>query len=1458
MSCYIGATGLDIFDDAIANAIEETTNTLTNLITTQDNLQAGYSSNYVLSTSNILVGRISDTSNYVLSTSNILVGRISDTSNYVLSTSNILVERVKQLEDRVDDLEGTEGDAGDPDADPPIPPIPPTGNYAILATLGVLTAGATATAIVLADLTDDVNDLDDKVDLNAIYGSNYSDKVGRWGSNYTDLIGKYTSNYADKVGLWSSNYSDKVGIYSSNYTDLVAKYTSNYADKVGLWGSNYTDLVAKYTSNYADKVGLWGSNYTDLVGKYTSNYADKVGVWGSNYTDLQVKYTSNYVERLTTGLGTNYWTEQNTNNIYLNKTGNVGIGTNIPQTKLHIYQDTINDTKLTIQNNFTSGGSGGAITSSPSATTTGTTGNYTYQVFTYTTETGGTGSGQTLYTITAPAGGVVCDVLVVGGGGGGGKFGGGAGGGAILFATNITLTSGSLRVGKGGLGAVQGSVVNGVNGVDSSITINSIQYIAKGGGGGGTRLANTNGQNGSAGGSGGGGSHSNDAVSQGLGGASNKNTYANFQSFGNAGGLGRPGTVGGDPNHASGGGGGAGSAGGNFSLTTGGGNGGAGIDYSSYFGSSVGHNGWFAGGGGGNTYQGVGVGGYGNGGNGLFGGGGIGGFDGGTEYSGGDGLPNTGGGGGGAKYDGGTNEDLNGGNGGSGVVIIRYLSSSSSSSLELVRGTTTDGFVDYSVGNYDSDFKIKSVNAGTPTDRMIINSSGNVGIGGSVGIGTTALTQLHIYNASASTIRLETGTSGKSSIEFAVGTLTDAITDYRIINDAYELKFQYQDNLVSYGGAGSDIMVINDKGADFKKKAYFDGIVGIKTPPDILYSLDVSGDVRYLSGNVGIGVEPSAGAYRLNVAGDVNIEGIGNKYYVNNTPIVSSQWATSGTTIEYNTGSVGIGTSALTYKLNVNGSINCTSILVNGATLDYNALNNKPITLIPTTTNLQLASGYNFLVGGNVGIGTTNSATYKVDVNGSLNATNLFIGGTALSGSKWTYTPSTTKIYYNAGNVGINTTDPGTYNLNLNGSQFINNQLIFSNRTRGQDNFPTNKIRLWGDGTSSTGSYGVGISEVGFDYFAGLNHRFYTGTTGADFGTERMRIATNGNVGIGTTDPGTYKLNVNGDTFVNNFLGFSALYNGAGANFPCNKINLYDATTTKQYGFGISAGTVDYFTNVNHRWYSGTLNSSFGTQRMILDGGGNLTTTGAIITPSYILSNDSVYARNSFDARMYCDATGVFLNFGDFNTGNATLFQLNSSGGTTNINSGSNRSIYFRTNTYSWLFGGTSGVSYNALNTTTWNVVSDQRIKTNIKKANLKICYDNIKNINLYRYNYIDGFKNGIEDKTQLGYIAQQVHSVFPKSVLRTKTRIEDKREIPDLCGVDASQINFTLFGAVKQLIKVVEKQSKRIKKLEMQLGIIDDDIADEADDDADEPYERIICDEVDIDTIEPSEPEGV
>jgi hypothetical protein len=129
----------------------------------------------------------------------------------------------------------------------------------------------------------------------------------------------------------------------------------------------------------------------------------------------------------------------------------------------------------------------------------------------------------------------------------------------------------------------------------------------------------------------------------------------------------------------------------------------------------------------------------------------------------------------------------------------------------------------------------------------------------------------------------------------------------------------------------------------------------------------------------------------------------------------------------------------------------------------------------------------------------------------------------------------------------------------------------------------------------------------------------------------------------------------------------------------------------------------------------------------------------------------------------------------------------------------------------------TTGAIFNPTGTSSWTTTSDKRIKENIEDASYDKCYDNINRLGLYRFNYIDGFNNVNKDIKQLGFIAQEVKEIFPKSVL-----LNNNYNIPDLLTIDITQINYTLYGAVKKLIKQNEDKDRRIKRLETLLNIED------------------------------------
>jgi hypothetical protein len=251
---------------------------------------------------------------------------------------------------------------------------------------------------------------------------------------------------------------------------------------------------------------------------------------------------------------------------------------------------------------------------------------------------------------------VKADILVVGGGGAGAYHrGGGGGGGGLIFYENYDLQARPyiIRVGKGGNWVLNSHGERGENSYFESLP-EPIAY----GGGGGCLLENQWSR-----------------TKNKLGNAGDKKVGAGGSGGGNAGmGMVKQGHLGGNYNNLNaGGGGGAGGIG--YGDDTGLDNpayrcnGGIGLDLSKYFGTNVGDEGWFAGGGGGSVhfdqFNGECAPTSSNGGKG--GGGSAGRF---RQKRGQDGMPNTGGGGGGGS----NINQAQGGNGGSGVVIIKYYS----------------------------------------------------------------------------------------------------------------------------------------------------------------------------------------------------------------------------------------------------------------------------------------------------------------------------------------------------------------------------------------------------------------------------------------------------------------------------------------------------------------------------------------------------------------------------------------------------------------------------------------------------------------------------------------------------------------------------------------------------------------------------------------------------------------
>jgi hypothetical protein len=390
------------------------------------------------------------------------------------------------------------------------------------------------------------------------------------------------------------------------------------------------------------------------------------------------------------------------------------------------------------------------------------------------------------------------------------------------------------------------------------------------------------------------------------------------------------------------------------------------------------------------------------------------------------------------------------------------------------------------------------------------------------------------------------------------------------------------------------------------------------------------------------------------------------------------------------------------------------------------------------------------------------------------------------------YTNNTERMRIDSsGNVGIGTSSP-TYRLQVqSGSSTIlagadSGATTLTNDTQKVMRFgvphytnaeePVCGLFVSNESTVSTVLIGGGTGL----FNAATSLQFYTAanntTTG---GSERMRINAGGDVGIGTSSPGS-KLDVNGQGLFRGLANRNTATAGTGFTYFDMGIDSDGAVRTAMASsFSGTSSTLEFSTAI-----SGTR-----AERMRISAGGNLL-VGTTSVNDFRLAVTGNFTNNAGLAAFRNDATsGITYDQLQIQTGQGAS------------------TAFFSQRTYA---GGVSqfavrgdGVIF-AQNTAVQSI-SDGRVKENVRDADEGL--DIILDLRPVRFDFKEGFGNN--RKNQLGFIAQEVETAFADAVDTTSEK-DENGDFYKSVGQGA---------LIPVLVKAIQELNAKVTALEAQLN---------------------------------------
>jgi hypothetical protein len=359
---------------------------------------------------------------------------------------------------------------------------------------------------------------------------------------------------------------------------------------------------------------------------------------------------------------------------------------------------------------------------------------------------------------------------------------------------------------------------------------------------------------------------------------------------------------------------------------------------------------------------------------------------------------------------------------------------------------------------------------------------------------------------------------------------------------------------------------------------------------------------------------------------------------------------------------------------------------------------------------------------------------------------------------------------------------------------------------------------------------------------------FWTALDGTATAVERMRIANTGNVGIGTTLPGSSRLNVVipstdasnpiGLTVTNNYTGISTKYGidvnvdgaGSGAKYGISSSVIGLAGDASSI-YGYQVAMTPSGTGTAHGLYSSMSAVGTGVRYGFFNNVTSLSTNTAAV---YGISNNASKPSGAIGT-LY----GIYNGIQNDGTGTSYGILL-SNGGTATTKYG----VYSTGETDNY-FAGNVGLGITAPafqlqlstnsaakpSTGTWTVASDARLKTNIHPYQEGL--SELMKIEPVWFTYTG--EANMPKETAVGVIAQDLQKVAPHMVKEWtfvpndpapsqdgKQSAIQRPEGKKYLGVDNGAMTYMLINAVKEqqaqileLKKTLEEQKKLIEKLE-------------------------------------------